>query len=126
MTGSSDVRGAAFPFRIDPNTGRVQMATGDEKIRQNVRLILGTRLGERPMQRDFGTRLHALAQEPNDEVLADIAKNHARDALLRWEPRIMVTDSTVERDPDQGTLLLHLRYVYTNEQAAGEAILPLL
>jgi phage baseplate assembly protein W len=121
-----DVRGVAFPFRVDPVTGRIETAQGEAKIRQNVRLILGTRLGERPMLRDFGTRLPALVHDPNDEVLVDIAQNHTREALLRWEPRILVTESQVEREPDEGFLQLRLRYVHTNEQVAGQAVVPLV
>ena len=45
------------------------------------------------MLRDFGTRLRSLVHDPNDDVLADIAEKQAREALLRWEPRIVVTDS---------------------------------
>jgi phage baseplate assembly protein W len=120
-----DVRGLTFPFRVDPLTGRLETTAGDAKIRQNVRLILGTRLGERPLLRDFGTRLPSLVHDPNDEVLADIAQNHAREALLRWEPRVLVTDSQVEREADEGLLQLRLRYVHTNEQVAGQAVVPL-
>ena len=93
MSSFDDVRGLAFPFRIDPETGRIAMSGGDDKIRENVRLILGTRLGERPMLRNFGTRIRSLVHDPNDDVLADIAEKQAREALLRWEPRIVVTDS---------------------------------
>jgi hypothetical protein len=121
-----DVRGLAFPFRVDPTTGKIETAEGEAKIRQNVRLILGTRLGERPLLRDFGTRLPALVHDPNDEVLVDIAQDHARESLLRWEPRILVTDSQVERDADEGFLQLRLRYVHTNEQVAGQAVVPLI
>ena len=127
MNGAlDDVRGVAFPFRVDSVTGRIETAQGEAKIRQNVRLILGTRLGERPMLRDFGTRLPALVHDPNDEVLVDIAQNHTREALLRWEPRILVTESQVEREPDEGLLQLRLRYVHTNEQVAGQAVVPLV
>lgn len=127
MNGAlDDVRGVAFPFRVDPATGRIETAQGEAKIRQNVRLILGTRLGERPLLRDFGTRLPGLVHDPNDDVLVDIAENHAREALLRWEPRILVTDSQVERDADEGLLQLRLRYVHTNEQVAGQAVVPLV
>jgi hypothetical protein len=121
-----DVRGLAFPFRVDPTTGKIETAEGEAKIRQNVRLILGTRLGERPLLRDFGTRLPALVHDPNDEILVDIAQDHARESLLRWEPRILVTDSQVERDADEGFLQLRLRYVHTNEQVAGQAVVPLI
>jgi phage baseplate assembly protein W len=125
MSSFDDVRGVAFPFAVDRETGRVGMTGGDDKIRQNVRLILGTRLDERPMLRQFGTRLRSLVHDPNDDVLADIAEKQAREALLRWEPRIVVTDSQVERDPDDGLLQIRLRYVHMNEQVAGQAVIPL-
>ena len=63
--------------------------------------------------------------DPNDDVLADIAEKQAREALLRWEPRIVVTDSRIERDPDDGLLQIRLSYVHTNEQVAGQAVVPL-
>jgi len=51
-----DVRGFGFPFRIDSKTGGVAWGEGTDKIRQNVSVILNTRLGERPMLREFGSR----------------------------------------------------------------------
>ncbi len=48
----SDVTGFAFPFRVDPSSGGVASATGRDKIRQNIRQIIATRFGERPMLRD--------------------------------------------------------------------------
>jgi phage baseplate assembly protein W len=126
MTGSfDDVRGAAFPFRIDPESGGVELARGEDKVRQNVRVILGTRLDERPMLRPFGTRIRSLVHDPNDDVLADVAEKQAREALLRWEPRIVVTDSQIERDPDDGLLQIRISYVHLNEQVAGQAVVPL-
>jgi phage baseplate assembly protein W len=125
VSSFDDVRGLAFPFGIDPETGRVATAAGDEKIRQNVRLILGTRLDERPLLRNFGTRIPSLVHDPNDDVLVDIAEKQAREALLRWEPRIVLTDSQIERDPDDGLLQLRITYVHMNEQVAGQAVVPL-
>lgn len=119
-----DVRGPAFPFRIDPATGSVAWASGAEKIRQNVWLVLGTRLGERPMLRDFGARVHALLQEPLDAAFADLLASHAREALLQWERRILVAEATVERE-EEGAVRLRLSYVHTEEQAGGEIVVPL-
>lgn len=120
---SDEIHGFAFPFRIDPSTGGVAGARGGEKLRQNVRLILGTRIGERPMLRDFGTQLPSLVHDPNDSALADLALGQAREALLRWEPRILVTDSNVEQL--EGELRLRLSYVQMSEPAASEMVLPL-
>lgn len=118
-----DIQGIAFPFRIDPVSGGVTIARGRDKLRQNVRLILGTRLGERPMQRDFGTRIPSLVHDPNDEVLADLLQNEARQALLQWEPRVLITEMFLEQNA--GEVRMRLNYIYTGEQIADQMVLPL-
>ncbi len=116
-----DVRGAAFPFRIDPETGAVAWASGHKKIRQNIRIILGTRHGERPMLRQFGSRVHSLVHDVNDDVLADLVQRQAQQALLQWEPRVLIIDSQV--DQSEGELRLRLRYRHTTEPVADEVVL---
>ena len=73
MSGGLDgVRGTAFPFRIDPGTGRVAMTDGEAKIGDNIRLVIGTRLGERPMLREVRLRLdyvHANEQVAGSAIL---------------------------------------------------------
>lgn len=119
-----EVRGFGFPFRIDPATGGIGWARGDEKIRQNVVLILGTRRGERPMMREFGSQLHALVHNPNDGVLADVVRTQARHVLLQWEPRVVITDVAVHQREEQ--LNLQLTYFHSNEPATGAQLtLPL-
>ncbi|WP_437594138.1 GPW/gp25 family protein [Sorangium sp. So ce1000] len=119
-----DVKGAAFPFRIDPATGGVAWAFGADKIRQNVRLILGTRVGERPMLREFGSRLHGLVHEPNDSAIIDLLRNQAQQALLQWEPRILAIQTQVEQS--EGEVHMRILYTHTNEAAGGELTIPVL
>jgi phage baseplate assembly protein W len=69
MSAIDIARGPTIPFRIGAD-GRVGFTEGTDKVRQNLRVVLGTRLGERIMQRDFGTRLASLVHDPNDEALA--------------------------------------------------------
>lgn len=102
-----DVRGPAFPFAIDPATGSVAWTSGAKKLAENVRLILTTRYGERPMNRDFGTRIHSLVHEPNDGGLARLVSQQAREALMQLEPRIIVTDVRLQQVGPELTLELH-------------------
>ena len=118
-------KGFGFPFRIDPATGGVGWAAGADKIRQNVRVVLETRLGERPMLRDYGSRIHALVHEPNDDVLGDLIQTHTQQSLLAWEPRILVTSTRLEADREAGELRLHLHYVHTGEPVAGQMLVPI-
>ena len=123
MTTIDQVRGFGFPFRIDPATGGVQTASGIEKIRQNLRVILGTRVGERPLLRQFGTRIPSLVHEPNDSALADVIQTQAREALMQWEPRVLVTESRIEQN--DGELRVQLSYILTTEPAGGQMTLTL-
>jgi len=120
-----DIRGMGFPFAIDEKTGGIAWAGGAEKIRQNVRAILATRYGERPMLREFGTKLASLVHDPNDDVLADLLKTQVQENLLRFEPRILVTDVQVDRDPDEGEVVLRLQYMFTTEPGSNEMLIPL-
>lgn len=117
------VKGIKFPFRIDPSTGGVATADGDAKIRQNILMVLGTRLGERVMLRNFGTRIASLVHDPNDDVLADIIKTEVTEALLQWEPRVLVTSARVEQN--EGELRLILIYVVLPESRAERMVIPL-
>lgn len=117
-----NVRGFAFPFRIG-SSGGIAWASEHEKIRQNIRMILSTRIGERVMLRDYGTRIPGLVHEPNDDVLADVMKTQAREALMRWEPRVAVTSLVVERR--EGELTLRLGYQFIDRSGAEELVVPI-
>jgi phage baseplate assembly protein W len=117
-----DVAGFAYPFLVDPATGGIAWATGAEKLRQNIRIILGTRYGERPMNRNFGTRIHSLVHDPNDNVLASLLQSQAQQSILQYEPRVLVTQTSVTQT--DGQIQLVLNYTFTTEPVADQLILP--
>ena len=118
-----DVRGVGFPFEIDPATGSVSWSEGDAKISENARIILSTRRGERPMNRDFGSTMHQLVHEPNDGALARLITKQAREILMQYEPRIVITDLRVEQR--QGELVLELRYIHSDRPQADVMVVSL-
>ena len=120
---ADSVKGFGFPFRIDPATGGIAWTSGKDKIRQNVSLILGTRQGERPMLRDFGTRIPSLVHDPNDDVLATAVREQVMAALLRFESRVLGTNVTTERA--DGELRVRINYIYVEEGMSDSLIIPL-
>jgi phage baseplate assembly protein W len=115
---SDDVRGAAIPFRLD--NGSIAWESGIEKLRQNLRMLLATRIRERPMQRDFGTKIPSLVHEPDDDALGALIESQAREAMLRWEPRLIVVSTAVERK--DGALWLRLDYVHVDQAGGGQIV----
>ena len=63
-----------------------------------VDVILLTRRGELEMEPEFGSRLAALAYEPNDAALAQEMRAEVGSAIARWEPRLAVERVTVAQD----------------------------
>lgn len=102
-------RGWSFPFHFNPATGEVATSAFEENIRQSISIILGTRPGERQMLPDFGCRIHELLFAPNTPATAREARRYVEEALVRWEPRIEVTDIHSEPDPS-GAIRLEVSY----------------
>jgi len=102
--------GWAFPVRID-ETASIATNTGHERIRQSIRVILGTAPGERPMRPEFGCGIHNLVFETIDARLANRVERAVDTALRRWEPRIDVRGVRALPDPDsEARLLIDIAY----------------
>jgi uncharacterized protein len=118
-----EVRGPAYPFRIDPATGGVAWSEGADKVGENVRIILALRRGERPMNRNFGTGIHQLVHEPNDGGLSRLIARTAREALMSMEPRIVVLDVVIRQQ--EGELVMDLHYMHADRPQADVMVIPL-
>jgi Bacteriophage baseplate protein W len=83
--------GWAFPLATDA-TGSVALVKEDKEIAQAIWLVLATSPGERPMRPEFGSRLSDYVFAPANATTAGQLGHEVREALERWEPRIVVGD----------------------------------
>lgn len=87
--------GIYFPFTNDP-TGFPKKVYPDDVYVQSIMQILLTRIGERVMLPEFGSRLYELLFEN----AGDVTENAIRDEVIRavslWEPRVRIEDVRVE------------------------------
>ena len=103
------VKGPAFPFRIDPRSGGVATSDGASKLEENLEHLLLSRAGERVMLREYGGGVSQLFQENVNDGLLAVARLQIGGAMLRFEPRAMPQDlRVVDRD---GELLLIVTYL---------------
>jgi uncharacterized protein len=92
--------GWAFPLGVDARGG-IALARRDQEIEQAIRLILATYPGERPMRPEFGSRLRDFVfRSATVDTAAELA-NEVENALLRWEPRVIVEAVNVTIDPEE-------------------------
>jgi phage baseplate assembly protein W len=97
--------GWAFPLRTN-SRGGIALVTRERELEEAMRLILATYPGERPMRPEFGSRVRDWVFRGTDNDAIVTLSLEVRNAILRWEPRVDVTNVRVRRDPDDATRLL--------------------
>jgi len=102
--------GLHFPLRLNAR-GEILLVTGTEDIEQSIRIILGTRPGERVMRPTFGCRAYELLFEPQSAATASMLQDYVYEALAIWEPRIEVQSVDVSAgEYGDSTLLAEIVY----------------
>lgn len=99
-----DAGEAAGGLQISPQ-GMISMVDGDAAVRQALLLLISTIPGERVKRPEYGCPLHRLLFEPNDDATAGLAIHYVRQAVERWEPRVLVLNIDAGADPEHPELL---------------------
>jgi phage baseplate assembly protein W len=118
VTSSIIGSGLAFPLGVD-RRGSVALAHGENDIEQALGVILSTAPGERPMRPEFGCEVHDLIFDTIDAAMVGKMDTAIRNALDRWEPRIVVTGIDYDlTDKNEGQLAVTISYIVraTNHQ----------
>lgn len=107
--------GMTFPQRINKKgffefSGDLRVLVG-----ASIRQILGTRIGERVMLPEFGSRIWELLFEPIDAVTVSLARVYTIEAIKKWEPRVLLNDIDVRINPDYGRLEIYGGYTIYNQ-----------
>jgi phage baseplate assembly protein W len=99
-TQRSDIygQGLSFPLRVGAG-GRLAWSSGEENVRESIRLILLTEPTERLMREEFGCGLRRFLFEPNTPATRALIRDRVTKAIARWEPRVRLDDVSVDADP---------------------------
>jgi uncharacterized protein len=89
--------GLSFPPRVDAD-GRLAWSSGEDNVRELIRVILLTEPGERIMREEFGCGLRQYLFEPNTVATREQIRERIARAIGRFEPRVSVVEVTVEPD----------------------------
>jgi hypothetical protein len=116
--------GFKLPLQVTPH-GKLALSHAESRIEESIYFILGTRLGERLMQPDFGCGIHDLLFAPNNPTTHALAVEHVRRALVAHEPRIDVLHVIPETtDAEPSLLLIRIDYRIRANNAMGNLVYP--
>jgi uncharacterized protein len=87
--------GLSLPLQMTSNTFN-QTYDNLVQLKSNVRNLLLTKKGERIGQPNFGTNLHRLLFEPNDDSLEDKIYQAVDSAIRLWLPQLSINEINIE------------------------------
>jgi Bacteriophage baseplate protein W len=122
MAVNDEPAGPAFPFRIDPLTGRVATSAGPEKLRENLKHLLLTRIGERLMVREYGGGVTQLLHENVNDALVTVAQHQVGRAIIRFEPRVLPQAIAVV--PRGAEVFIRVEYVEAGTPGTQTTVIP--
>lgn len=88
--------GLSIPIQMGTNTF-FQNYDSVAQLKSNVTLLLRTRQGERLNQPLFGTKLHQVLFEPNDEEINDKISHAIETAVRYWIPDLSVSNIQIDQ-----------------------------
>lgn len=118
---SQAFKGLSFPVIKRP-LGFFQTMTGIDTIKASIQQILGTRLGERVMVPDFGSRTYELAFEQNDSVFQTLVEEFVVGAIRKWEPRIDILGVIIDQLPNTNEARIVIQYRIHDETNREDAL----
>jgi phage baseplate assembly protein W len=116
--------GWRFPPRFNKVLRTVEMTSGEEDIRNSLKILLSTALGERLIEPSYGCNLQDLVFEPLDEALTAHITDLIKKAVLYHESRIVLEDVQVQESPENGRLLITLEYTIPTTNSRSNFVFP--
>lgn len=117
-------RRIAFPIHLS-DRNRIALVDGDAAIKQSIFLIIYTIPGERVMRPDFGCEIHSLMFAPANDETAAAAERYVREAIERWEPRIILKEVSVEPGATEyGELFIRIVYQLKGKHDVRSLVYP--
>ena len=101
----ASIRGWNFPVGIDESTGKIKMVEDNENVKQGVRMILRTQIGERILRPYFGTNTNQYVFEMVTQNFLDSLASEVGESIDMWENNITDLSVTAEKSPKNDSLV---------------------
>jgi phage baseplate assembly protein W len=125
MTASPSFLGQGWSYPIAPGkTGAFDWLAGADKVAQSIWILLDTDPGERVMRPTFGCGLRRYLMKPNTSATRSLIQHDVASALANFEPRIQLTQLSVDAGDDPALVLIRIAYVTIRDNRPGNLVYP--
>ena len=97
-------KGWSFPIKHDVYVN-VSLSSYEKSVEESIKIILNTTPGERVMNPDFGCKINELVFSPNSPKTLSLAIHCVEEAIVKWEPRVILKEVSAEFDSYNQSLI---------------------
>jgi uncharacterized protein len=123
---ANDFIGTGWQFPITVNAkGGINWSDGPQRISDAIWVIVKTSLGERVMLPTFGAGVNDYVFQSNSSSIRTQLVAAIKEALLKWEPRITLTQVTANPSPGEPSqVLVSIEYTINATNEASNVVYP--
>jgi phage baseplate assembly protein W len=103
-----------FNFTRTPGKNDIALSYDEMAVIRSVRYLLLTKNYERPFQPNIGSRIDQLLFESIDFLTAQDLKSEIETTLNNHEPRVRLTQVTVDEQPDNNAYSVSIEFFIGN------------
>lgn len=103
------LKGLSFPLRFTKR-GALAVTTGIDKIKENIRAIVLTTVGERLMRPNVGTLGQTVVFQNMDEGQISTLSFHLKSGIELGESRVIVLDLDISQQDQDGRLVVNIMF----------------
>ncbi len=115
-TNSRSYTDLNLAFTRHPSTGDVTRKTNVEAIKASLKNLIQTKNYERPFHPEIGCQIHGLLFENFTPVVKQVMQRTIEQMIDKFEPRVTLTDVSIEESPDENGIRLDIYFRINNTQ----------
>ncbi len=116
--------GWTFPPEFDDANSETVMVSDEEDIKQSLRILLSTSIGERVMQPKYGCNLKDYLFEPLNTSTQFLIRDIVKDAILLFEPRVRMESLLLDVEENEGRVTLNIDYRIVKTNTRNNLVFP--
>ena len=116
--------GWGFPPTFKRGIDSVEMISDATDVHSSIEILLATTVGERVMQPEYGCNLRDMQFEPLNENLRTFFKRKIEDAIILFEPRVLLDDVGMQVRNTEGMIFINLNYRIVNTNTRYNIVYP--
>lgn len=117
-------RGWSFPVTFKEESGTVALSEEEEDIKESLRILLTTSMGERVMRPEYGANMEDMVFESMNVTTANIITNRIQRAILFHEPRVEANNIDMVSDSANGTVNVTVEYTIIATNTRTNLVFP--